>query len=851
MRLTHREKRREGHGVFRSTIASGVMAENEGERKRSSNIQPHSAVWRARFGRTTSITSRIYVIHTSEQQRTWFDIAALFVDTRFGRVFSSSSAPSVTWGRGARDLNREGAALPPPWATPFVLHGLLLRKERKTGGPLRPTCDSGSRSRPPKGYPEGLRRITRGERESLVAFTRRFKRLSQALVDRGMLSEVDRCVMFMLHLPEEKKKEVLKKAPRDSANFEKVAEVVFTGGGVDVREYMKETLDMALRNMRNTRNDGPRGNDRPPPGPPVPRWGERQTGWRNEPGNQRGWRNDREIGGNRGPHWGNSHWKDARDGRWGDTPQVRVTGARPEVRAPPPPAPPPPAPPVPIAAAMQGGPRPNSPQARSGCVYCNEESHIKRDCPHLTEALRLGVIKLHENKWVVSLVWDDEERVPFYPSMKINVDKRIALREARLGKQPESRTAASTSRVQMMEPTGGISIREPQVSSIKFEEAEPDVPSPPPAEVEVQEEGPCLRVRTQVGAGSSKGKETAAADGGRKSKDEDQSMVDARTFEERKGEEPTSPESPRKRVPKKFEMKCTLDEIDTVARLRRTLMQPMQCTLLEYLAASKNAREDFLSITKKVRIPLAGGPTVPGEGPPKEEVQAVRLTMEEMPADLFSGVEPRKFYVLGSGHLWAKESVKRMRSLVDNGSESTVCRDSLARELGLEVERGFAMSMVVADNKFQLAEGVCHNPIIDVAGVDTTVPIFSVKECSSELILGRTWLSVVHTTMVDLLGGSQTLSIQSPDGIRVILKTMSARDERQRTSVPRKIGTHLKVCKVRLEESPFSKTEPPGDKIEVKEVGDRILIDGIGYDKEDEEEEFGGCVRLSFLEESP
>ncbi|GBG75934.1 hypothetical protein CBR_g21176 [Chara braunii] len=347
---------------------------------------------------------------------------------------------------------------------------------------------------------EGLRRVMRGKRKSLVAFTRRFKRLSQALVDRGMLSEVDRYVMFMLHLPEEKRKEVLEKAPRDSANFERVAEVVFMGGGVDVREYMKETLDMALCNMRNTQNDGPRGNDRPPPGPPVPRWGERQTGWRNEPGNPGGWKYDRY----RGPDWGNSHWKDARDGRWGDTPQVRATGARPEVRAPPPPAPPPPAPPTPIATATQGGPRPNYPLARSGCVYCNEESHIKRDCPHLTEALRLGVVKLNENKWVV---WDDKERVPFYPSMKINVDKRITLREARLGKQPESGTTASTSRVQMMEPTGGISTREPQVSSIKFVEAEPDVPGPLPGEVKVQEEGTCLRVRTQVGAGSSKGKE--------------------------------------------------------------------------------------------------------------------------------------------------------------------------------------------------------------------------------------------------------------------------------------------------------------------------------------------------------
>ncbi|GBG64002.1 hypothetical protein CBR_g40247 [Chara braunii] len=267
---------------------------------------------------------------------------------------------------------------------------------------------------------EGLQRVIREEQESLVAFTRRFKRLSQALVDRGMLSEVDRCVMFMLHLPEEKRREVLEKAPRDSANFERVAEVVFTGGGVGVWEYMKESLDMALRSMRSQKGDGPPGNERQPPGPPAQRWGGGPPGWRNEPGNQGNWRNDREAGGNRVSEWGNSRWKDARDGRWGDPPPPRAVGARPEVsqaRTPPPPAT--------TGAPPQVAPRPNNPLPRSGCVYCNEEGHIKRECPYLTEALRLGVVKLNENRWVV---WgDDGEAVSFYPSMKVNVDKRMAL----------------------------------------------------------------------------------------------------------------------------------------------------------------------------------------------------------------------------------------------------------------------------------------------------------------------------------------------------------------------------------------------------------------------------------------
>ncbi|GBG80999.1 hypothetical protein CBR_g31555 [Chara braunii] len=271
----------------------------------------------------------------------------------------------------------------------------------------------------------------------------------------------------------------------------------------------------------------------------------------------------------------------------------------------------------------------------------------------------------------------------------------------------------------------------------------------------------------------------------------------------------------------------------------------------EYLATNKSVREELLTITRKVRVQLAVASTMQVEGPAKEEVQATRITMEELSANFFSGEEAKKFYVLGSGQLQAVVSGKKMRALVDNGSESTVCRDSIARELGLEIDRGVSMSMVVADNKLQPAEGVCHSPVIEVAGVEATVPIFSVKECSSELILGRTWLSAVHATTLDLPDESQTLSIQSPDGIIVVLKTVDAQDERNRTSLTRRKGAQSRVCRVRLEEVPLTDRGPKEDQMEIEDVGDRIVINDMGYEKEDEEEEFGGCVNLSFLEGSP
>ncbi|GBG87981.1 hypothetical protein CBR_g46351 [Chara braunii] len=111
--------------------------------------------------------------------------------------------------------------------------------------------------------------------------------------------------------------------------------------------------------------------------------------------------------------------------------------------------------------------------------------------------------------------------------------------------------------------------------------------------------------------------------------------------------------SPRKRGVNKFLMKSSLDEIDMVEPLRRALRQPTQCSILEYLAASKPARDELQIITRKTRIPLSEE----GQGAPEAEASTVAVTgvtaradhMATVLLDGMEGVSSDKFYILGSG----------------------------------------------------------------------------------------------------------------------------------------------------------------------------------------------------------
>ncbi|GBG74241.1 hypothetical protein CBR_g17951 [Chara braunii] len=353
----------------------------------------------------------------------------------------------------------------------------------------------------------------------------------------------------------------------------------------------------------------------------------------------------------------------------------------------------------------------------NSCVYCRGDDHIKRDCPDLQRAIDEGLVVLDDRKYVK---WaDDLGDVSMFPSMKENVEAR------------------------RVKPSRGNWSVKSQSIKITFEG---DMATTP------------IRVAATKSARGSTSKNT----------DTDYVMVE-KDRQRIDGEEVIL--SSQKRGVKKFLMKSSLDEIDTVEPLRRALRQPMQCSILEYLAPSKPARDELQMITRKTRIPLSEE----AQGAPKAEVPTVAVTgvtaradrMATVLLDGMEGVPPDKFYTLGSG---AVETMINdgagLDVVIDNGSEDVIIDEDLAVQVGLGLDRSYLFEIETADGRKQQITGVCHKAAIEVQGVRVTLPVFAVKNCSSDLLLGRTWLSHVHAVTIERPNGSQTLSIKKLDGTR-------------------------------------------------------------------------------------
>ncbi|GBG80341.1 hypothetical protein CBR_g30709 [Chara braunii] len=440
----------------------------------------------------------------------------------------------------------------------------------------------------------------------------------------------------------------------------------------------------------------------------------------------------------------------------------------------------------------------------------NRDDHIKRDCPDLKRAIDEGLVVLDDRKYVK---WaGDLGDVSMFPSMKENVEAR--------------RVRPSKGK----EPVKSQSIR------ITFEG---DMAAAP------------IRVAATKSARRSASRKT----------DTDYVMAE-KDGQRIDGEEVIL--SPRKRGVKKFLMKSSLDDIDTVEPLRRALRQPMQYSILEYLAASKSARDELHTITRKSRIPLSEEVQVtPNADAPTVAVSEVTARADRMATVLLNGMEgvpPDKFYILGSGTVEAiLDDGAVLDAVIDNGSEAVIIDEDLAERVGLGLDRTYLFEIETADGRKQQITRVCHKAAIEVQGVQMTMPVFAVKNCSSDLLLERTWLSHVHAVTIERSDGSQTLSIKKLDGTRVMIETVEPRDPRNRAALAVGAGPSDRIKSlpissrtVRFREKKYGPllTEGEGRIIEVEDLGSRLVVDGNSYPKESDEE-FGGIVSVSFLRAQP
>ncbi|GBG75190.1 hypothetical protein CBR_g19703 [Chara braunii] len=288
------------------------------------------------------------------------------------------------------------------------------------------------------------------------------------------------------------------------------------------------------------------------------------------------------------------------------------------------------------------------------------------------------------------------------------------------------------------------------------------------------------------------------------------------------------------------------------------------CSILEYLAASKPARDELQMIMQKTRIPLSEE----AQGGPKAEAPTIAVTgvtarADRMATVLLDGMEdvpPDKFYILGSGAVEAIINDGAVLDVViDNGSEAIIIDKDLAVQVGLSLDRSYLFQIETADGRKQQITGVCHKAAIEVQGVRVTLPVLAVKNCSSDLLLGRTWLSHVHAVTIERPDGSHTLSIKKLDGTRVMIETVEPRDPRNRAAfavgaIPSDQIRSLPISglTVRFREKKYGPllTEEEGRIVEVEDLESQLVVDGNSYPKETDEE-FGGVVSVFFLRARP
>jgi hypothetical protein len=64
--------------------------------------------------------------------------------------------------------------------------------------------------------------------------------------------------------------------------------------------------------------------------------------------------------------------------------------------------------------------------------------------------------------------------------------------------------------------------------------------------------------------------------------------------------------------------------------------------------------------------------------------------------------------------------------------------------------------------------GVCHATKVSIGGVAAVIPVFVVKDSSTDLILGRPWSRYLRATFINEDDESYTCIIRSPDGCRIV-----------------------------------------------------------------------------------
>ena len=422
------------------------------------------------------------------------------------------------------------------------------------------------------------------------------------------------------------------------------------------------------------------------------------------------------------------------------------------------------------------------------CIYCDSTQHGRRGCTDLQEDIKTGRVRINENGRIANVVTGEEIPVMFGRG---GMRKLVDMMQPRAPPPTPAPITANNRAITFDDSMfGRLGDNSTRVTTLDYERGV-RIDEMVDADVEVKRRREDMersrRVRSRLddsvtpasGREQSMAPEIAVQDGPPIPPADSASEAPQPTASVAAGHKP------------KYRLGSELNQTINASDIGEKIMNAsVQLTIRDILAVSNDVSNYLHEQTRKKRIPLEAAGAAEGSQP--DPVNAATTNAE---VNQTTVQPPKTFYALPSGQ--AKVILNDEVSVVgtlDDGSELNLIPERIYKRLSHPIDKNidWRINGYDARRTEEIEEldskncvlGVLHDVLVDIGGVAVKAHVFVVKHCNADLILGRTWASSAHAQFTNEEDGSYTVSIKSLDGKRQVKFTAVPPDhERNREFV--------------------------------------------------------------------
>jgi hypothetical protein len=410
------------------------------------------------------------------------------------------------------------------------------------------------------------------------------------------------------------------------------------------------------------------------------------------------------------------------------------------------------------------------------CVFCDSTEHTRGQCAELADAVRKNVVRFNEKNRVVSVASGEEIPSMFGKGgMKRLLNLATPAADVRVITYDDQNLAVlgeGSTRVTTYDFERGIRTDEIIDADVEEKRKKDDVER-------------TRRVRSRINPPESASQPSLPFEQPviPESSRPNPSLYGFPQPPVPDGSQPTNPvqdsetsrvSNPTNDLPsakQKYRLASELNQtISTTGVGEKIMNTVVQLSIGEILAVSTDVSNYMHELTRRRRVPL------PETQSTSESATATAITAN---VNEIYGAALKPYYALPSGRARVLlDDEVQVASLMDEGSELNVMPRRTFEKMShpIDTKVDWRINSYDAEVKKELEEvdkrsgviGVLHDVLVDIGGVCVKAHVFVVERCNVDLILGRPWARSARAQMTNEDDGTYTCLIKSPDGRRMV-----------------------------------------------------------------------------------